>query len=103
MYKIAVLGERDSVVAFSALGLTVFPVESGQEAEQTFRKVVKSDEYAIIYVTETYYSVLEDDIDKIKDRAVPAVILIPGRDGSLGLGRTALDKAVERAIGSQIV
>ena len=32
MYKIAVLGERESVMGFAALGLAVFPVESAEEA-----------------------------------------------------------------------
>ena len=34
MYKIAVLGERESVMGFAALGLTVFPVNSAEEAAE---------------------------------------------------------------------
>lgn len=33
----------------------------------------------------------------------PAIILIPGREGPLGLGQTALKAAVERAVGSDIL
>ena len=34
MYKIAVLGERESVMGFAALGLAVFPVDSAEEAAE---------------------------------------------------------------------
>ena len=49
MYKIAVLGERESVMGFAALGLSVFPVKDGAEAAQTLHRLTKqSDQYAII-------------------------------------------------------
>ena len=34
---------------------------------------------------------------------IPAVSLIPGREGSLGLGQNALRSAVERAVGTNIL
>ena len=60
MYKIAVLGERESVMGFAALGLAVFPVESAEEAAEAFHRLTRqSDAYAIIYVTETYAAALQ--------------------------------------------
>ena len=46
---------------------------------------------------------LQHEIDKFKDVPKPAIILIPGREGPLGLGQTALKAAVERAVGSDIL
>lgn len=103
MYKIAVLGERESVMGFAALGLSVFPVENADEAAETFRHITKESEYAIIYVTETYAAALEQQIAKFAASVTPAVILIPGTGGSLGLGMSALNSAVERAVGSNIL
>ena len=34
-YKIAVLGDKDSVLGFKALGLDVVPAESAEEAKRT--------------------------------------------------------------------
>ncbi len=51
MYKIAVLGDRDSVLGFKALGLDIFPVEGVEEGRQTLHKLAK-EEYAIVYITE---------------------------------------------------
>lgn len=104
MYKIAVLGEKDSIIGFSALGLDIFPVTPFDDAVEIFHKVLASEiEYAIIYVTESFYQTLASEIDKYKDSVTPAVILIPGAGGPLGVGQSALDAAVERAIGANII
>ncbi len=51
MYKIAVLGDYDSIYGFAALGLDTFPVEDPTEEKE---KIIPSGtgEYAIIYITE---------------------------------------------------
>src|SRR5699024_8853325 len=51
MYKIAVLGDRDSVLGFRALGLDTFFVEDTEEARHTLHRLAREN-YAIIYMTE---------------------------------------------------
>jgi len=103
MYKIAVIGGGDTVTGFKALGLDVFPVSNSEEASRTLRELAKSSSnYAIIYMEETFAADLSAEIDRYKDRITPAVILIPGRDGPLGIGQRALQDAVIRAIGTDI-
>ena len=46
---------------------------------------------------------LTDVLDRYKDELRPAIILIPGREGSIGLGQSALRAAVERAVGTNIL
>ena len=101
MYKIAVLGDRDSVMGFKALGLDTFPVEEAEEARHTLHRVAK-EEYAIVYVTEQLAQLIPADIARYKTETTPAVILIPGKTGSLGLGAQALQTAIERAVGADI-
>ena len=106
MYKIAVIGSPDTVIGFKALGLDTFPVREAEEAHKIFRAITKADqpdEYAIIYLEENLAQALKADIDRFKDVPRPAVILIPGKDGSLGLGQSALQAAVERAVGVNIL
>ena len=92
------------MIGFKALGLDVFPVETENEARQTLRRLSRpEEEYAIIYVEENLALALDNEIARLKDDVTPAVILIPGRDGSLGLGQSALQAAVERAVGSNIL
>lgn len=106
MSNIAVIGGPETVMGFKALGLEVFPVRGEDEARKAFRRLLRAeqkDDYAIIYIEENLAASLKEDIDRLKDHPTPAVILIPGKDGPLGLGESALRAAVERAVGSDIL
>ena len=102
MYKIAVMGDRDSVLGFRALGLEVFPCQEAAEARRTLHTLARTD-YAVIYMTEQLAAQIPSEIERYKDTVTPAIILIPGRSGSLGLGSSALQSAVERAVGADIL
>lgn len=106
MYKIAVMGSPDTVMGFKALGLDTVPVRTGDKARRALKELTHpggADEYAIIYVEENLALELEEDIAKFKNSPRPAIILIPGKEGSLGLGQSALTAAVEKAVGANIL
>ena len=105
MYKIAVIGGGDSVIGFKALGLDAYPASSGAEAKKLLHDLAKIEEdpYVIIYMEETLAEQIQDEIKKYNALPSPAVILIPGRDGPIGLGQNALQQAVEKAVGSNIL
>lgn len=104
MLKIAVIGGRDTVMGFKALGLETFPASDSAQALKALRKLTKdSNNYAIIYIEETLAVNIQGEIDKFKDSPTPAIILIPGREGSIGIGQSALKAAVERAVGTNIL
>ncbi len=104
MYKIGVMGGRETVMGFKALGLDTYPVDNLEDARHVFREITRDEaQYAIIYVEENLAEGLQHEIDRCKDAPTPAIILIPGRDGSLGLGLSALQAAVERAVGTNIL
>lgn len=102
MYKIAVMGDPDSVLGFKALGLDVFPVESVDTAKSTLHRLAK-ESYAIIYLTEQLAVHMDEELGRYKDELTPAIILIPGKEGSLGIGMANVKKSVERAVGADIL
>ena len=102
MYKIGVIGDRESALGFRALGIDVFPCEDGPAAKKTLRKMAKND-YAIIYITEKLAAEITEEIDKYNDMMLPAIIPIPGRDGVCGAGMENVRKSVERAVGADIL
>ena len=101
-YRIAVIGDWQSVMGFRALGLDTYPVTGSEEARETIRELAKTD-CAVIYLTETLAKDLEDVLDRYKDAVQPAIILIPGREGSLGIGKANIQRAIERAVGADIL
>ena len=104
MLRIAVIGGNDTVIGFKAVGLEACPAANAAEALQALRDLTKEgSEYAIIYIEEKLAQQISHEIDKYKDSPTPAIIMIPGREGSLGLGQNALRAAVERAVGTNIL
>ncbi len=101
MYKVAVLGDRDSVLGFKALGLDVFFAEQKEQAAEQIHTLARK-KYAVIYITETLAALIPQDIAQYKDEALPAIILIPGKKGSLGISMKNLKLSVERAVGVDI-
>ena len=102
MYKIGVMGDRESVMSFKALGLDVFPCETEEKARKILHEIAK-DKYGIIYITEDLIKSIEKDIDRYNDTIIPAIIPIPSRQGASGMGMMNVKKSVERAVGADIL
>lgn len=102
MYKIAVLGDRDSILGFRALGLETHFADTPAEAAPILKRLAQ-EETAVIYLTEQLAEGLGHEIGLYKDSLTPAIILIPGKSGSLGLGMRSLKDSVERAVGADIL
>ena len=102
MYKIAVLGDRDSIYGFATLGLDTFPVKNADEGEDVLKRLAMTD-YAVIYITESLKAKIEDEIAKYKDQKLPAIIPIPGVSGNTGQGMVDVKRLVEQAVGSDII
>lgn len=102
MYKIAVMGDRDSIYGFASLGLDIYPVKDPAEAAKELRHLADSG-YAVVYVTEATASGIESEIEKYSEKKLPAVILIPGISGNTGDGMRNVKKSVEQAVGSDII
>lgn len=102
MYKIAVIGDKDSVLAFKALGVDV---KVSYDAGET-RRIIDSlaqEKYGLIFITEQLAAEVEQTIDRYNSVTVPAIVLIPSNKGSLGIGMKNIDKNVEKAVGSNIL
>ncbi|WP_312645056.1 V-type ATP synthase subunit F [Hydrogenoanaerobacterium sp.] len=102
MYKIAVLGDRDSIYGFAALGLDTYPVTDTVEAGRKLRELADG-EYAVVYITEALAAQLENEIDRYRAARLPAIIPIPGVSGNTGMGIKMVKKSVEQAVGSDII
>ncbi len=102
MYKIAVMGDRQSILGYGALGMETFFACTKEEAQKTLHSLAKSD-YGIIYITEALAALIPEEIEKYSFSPLPAVILIPGASGNTGQGLKSLHESVEKAVGSDIL
>lgn len=102
MYNVAVIGDRETVIGFKALGLSVFYAEDEIGAKTHLLRLAK-EQTAIIYITETLAQKMKAELLQIASRSLPAVILIPDKCGSAGIAMQNVSKAVERAVGADIL
>lgn len=101
MYKIGVMGDRDSIYGFQSLGLTVFPIDEVNDGIRTLRAI--AEEYSVIFITEKLALEMDSEIQKYNDKTNPAIIPIPGVTGNTGLGMKNVKRSVEQAVGSDIL
>jgi len=101
MYKAAVIGDRDSILGFKALGIDVFDEKHVKPSE--IIKELAANNYAVVFITEDILYRADDAIRKYSDSALPAIIPIPSNKGSKGLGMENIRKAAEKAIGADIL
>ena len=102
MYRVAVIGDKESIYGFAALGLDVFFVNNSEDAEAAFKKLTQSG-YAVVYITEHLAESIEEEISKFSYKSSPAVIQIPGVFGNTGKGMQNVRESVEKAVGSDII
>lgn len=99
--RMAVIGDGDSVLIFSAAGITPFSVSNGFDAEELIKKLAKS--YEIIFITDIIAKECEETISKYASAPYPIIIPIPSKDGSNGYGDARIKAAMEKALGIDIL
>ncbi len=98
---IAVCGDKDSVLAFKAIGLDVFSVEDEIQARDTIHALARK--YTVIFVTEKVATQANALINRYKSRPYPVIVPIPSAEGNRGVGLAGIKANVEKAIGADIL
>lgn len=102
MAKIGVIGDRDSVLLFKAVGLDVFFEDEGERANKCLHRLAREG-YAAVFVTEKLFPACRETIEEFEGAAYPAIIPIPDNSGTQGIGMTQLKQNVEKAVGVDIL
>lgn len=100
--SIAVIGDRDSVMLWQALGVETVFSDKAPDIEKHIHRLARGG-FKIIYITEQAASLVPEAIARYRTEAYPAIILIPNREGSLGLGTRGIRANIEKAIGADIL
>lgn len=102
MSEIAMIGDRDSILGFKSLGVSVFPVNSKEECTTALKEVIRQD-YKVAFVTEQ----MSPDPDVITElllgRTFPVVTMIPSNRGKTGTAMKRLQELVRKAAGADVL
>lgn len=110
-YKIAIIGPSSVISGFKALGVIPFAADNGEEALEHLR-IIKKDldsnsdavqKFAtVILIESTAEKIDKADMEKVSKGALPAIVTLPGIEGSHGAGVAKLKALGEKAVGSDI-
>ena len=98
---IAVVGDKDSVLAFKAIGIDAYPVDGEMQARDVVKELARK--YSVIFITDAIAMQIESLLKRYKTRPYPVVVPIPSAEGNTGFGMSGIKSDVEKAIGSDIV
>ncbi|MGI6325888.1 MAG: V-type ATP synthase subunit F [Saccharofermentanales bacterium] len=102
MNNVGVIGDRDSVIGFRALGMTVLEAGNAEEAGRHLKNLV-AENFAVIFITENFVQGNEDYLLSVRSQKLPAIIPIPSISGSTGLGMRQVRESVRRAVGMDLL
>lgn len=102
MHKVAVIGDKDSVLVFKAVGVDVFDPIEKDDIRLTIDRLAR-DKYGVIFITEQLAVQVPETIARYDDQMLPAIILIPSNQGTLNIGMDRITRSVEKAVGSNIL
>lgn len=110
-YKIAIIGPADTVSGFRALGVVVFDAQTGDAALELLRTIKRDmadpaakTKYAVVCIIENLLTNIDQaEYAKVINGPLPAVIMLPGPEGSQGVAIQRLRKLAEQAVGSAII
>jgi len=110
-HDLAIIGPKDIVLGFKAIGVYTHFTENAEQTLETLQKLKAETiegkdlcRYAIIFILESDAKAIpQDEYKKITADALPAIIALPGPEGATGFGLDRLGEIVEKAIGSNIL
>lgn len=105
MYKVVVLTDPETAPGFRLAGVSVFEVETQDEATSEINRLLEDNDTGILAVNEAYLEAIDDRIkDKIEATYRPIVVSLPVREqiGAVGERKAILAKLIHRAVGFDV-
>lgn len=99
--SLAVVGDQDSIMAFRAVGIHTVAVRTPEETGDIVTRLALAG-CRVIFITEHAASMIPEYIHKYKTQTFPAIIPIPDRFGTNGLGMQGIRDNVKKAVGFNI-
>ena len=100
--KIAVLGDADFVMPFSALGVDTFATDEIREKIAENAKKIIEGKYALVVVAENIASMVEEIFLDYENMPVPCIVVVPFTTESKGFATRTLGKVLKMATGIDI-
>jgi len=100
--KVAVLGNADFVMPFSAMGLDTYPVGARDEITDAAQQILER-KYALVVVAENVAKAADEVFESVRKEPVPGIVVVPFTTEPEGFATRALGEVLKRATGIDIL
>ena len=101
--KVAVLGDEDFVMPFSALGVDTYPVgQTTADIIETANKII-TNKYALIVVAENIAPAVQEIFSAQFNSTLPCIVVVPFTTESKGFATRALGEVIKASTGINIL
>lgn len=101
--KVAVLGDADFVMPFSALGADSYCVDQSSEQVAETAKRIVAGQYALVVVAENVAALAQEVFSDYQDAPIPCVVVVPFTTEPKGFATRALGRMLRMATGIDIL
>ena len=101
--KVAVLGNADFVMPFSALGVDTYPVGHTKEQMIEAAHKIVGDKYTLVVVAENIAPIVEAVFADFDNMPTPCIVVVPFTTESEGFATKELGKVLKMATGINIL
>jgi vacuolar-type H+-ATPase subunit F/Vma7 len=101
--KIAILGDTDFVMPFSAMGLDTYAVtDTASDITENAKKIIEA-KYALVVVAENIAPKTQEVFSDYQKTPTPCIVVVPFTTESEGFATRALGEAIKMATGINIL
>ncbi|MHC4843763.1 MAG: V-type ATP synthase subunit F [Planctomycetota bacterium] len=100
--KVAVIGDADFVMPFSAMGVDTYAVEQDTADIQKNARKILTENYALVVVAENIASQSQSVFETTKNKPMPCVVVVPFTTKGTGFATQELGNAIKMATGINI-
>jgi len=101
--KIAVLGDTDFVMPFSALGVDTYPAgQAAGDVTESAKKIIDG-KYALVIIAENIAPTVQEVFSACEDTPLPCIVVVPFTTESKGFATQALAEVLKTATGINIL
>ena len=103
MLRIAIIGDKDTVLPFKGLGIEAVLIDEPEEGREKLKQIA-NEEYGIVFVSESVAQGCLDIIENISEKkSLPIITIVSDfRGEALEVSEKRLRKLIRRAVGMEI-
>jgi vacuolar-type H+-ATPase subunit F/Vma7 len=101
--KIFVLGDRETIFPFEAVGAVLFPVSTAEDFRRAWSEVKAQKEQALVFLTPAAYSLGQREVQAAREEGKDTIVVLPFAVGETEPGLEEMRYQLARAIGADLI